>query len=355
MIGPTSGATLRIRGSAGRATRAPRAAFIRRVSMHFRRTVLAASVACAAGVAQAQVKWDMPVPYQDSNFHTKNIRQFAEDVGKATGGKLAITVHSNGALIKHPEIKRAVQTGQVPIGEVLISLLSNEAAVFAFDSNPFLAVGYDNSKKLWAAARPVLEKRLDAQGITLLYSVPWPPSAIHAKKELNSLADLKGVKLRTYSAITSRFAELAGAIPVLVVAPEVPQAFRTGMIDAQINSSSGGVDTQTWDSTNHFYNAQLIQPQNAVLVSKAALGKLDPAQQKAVRDAAAQAETRGWAISQEEDARNIKMLADKGVKIVTPNAKLAGEFQEIGKKMAQEWAAKAGAEGQAVLKAYSGN
>lgn len=313
----------------------------------------AAALGALSGTSWAQ-KWDLPTGYPDSNFHTKNLRQFADDVAKATGGKLQIQIHSNNALIKHPEIKRAVQTGQVPSGEVLISLLANEAAVYAFDSNPFLANSPDKQRKLWAAAKPVLEKRLGSQGIELLYSVAWPPSAIHTKKEVNALADLKGVKLRTYSPITSRFAELTGAIPVMVVAPEVAQAFRTGMIDAQINSSAGGVDTQTWDATTHFYNVQVIMPQNMVIVSKAALGKLDAAMQKAVRDAGNAAETRGWASSAEEHDKNIKMLASKGVKIVQPSAKLSAELQEIGKKMAAEWLAKSGAEGEAIMKAYEG-
>ncbi|CAN0096023.1 unnamed protein product, partial [Phaeothamnion confervicola] len=282
----------------------------------------------------------------------KNVRQFADDIGKATGGKLQIVIHSGNSLIKHPEIKRAVQTGQVPIAETLVSILANEAAVFAFDSNPFLAPSYDKQKRLWAAAKPVLEKRLDAQGITLLYSVAWPPTAIHTKKEINSLADFKGVRLRSFSPITSRLAELLGANAVLIAAPEVPQAFRTGMIDAQINSAAGGVDTQTWDSTTHVYNVQAILPQNMVIVGKAALAKLDPAGQKAVRDAAATAETRGWAASEAELAKSLETLSAKGVKVMNPGPKLAAELQDVGRKMTSEWVAKAGAEGEAILKAY---
>jgi TRAP-type transport system periplasmic protein len=312
----------------------------------------AATLALTVGAGHAQMKWDMPTPYPDTNFHTKNVKLFTDDIAKASGGKLQIAMHTANSLIKHPEIKRAVQTGQVPIAELLISVLSNEAAVFAFESNPFLANSYEKQRRLWAAAKPVIEKRLDGQGIMVLYSVAWPPSAIHTKKELNTLADLKGVKLRSYSAITSRFAELTGATPVLVAAPEVPQAFRTGMIDAQINSSAGGVDTQTWDTTTHFYNLQLIMPQNIVIVNKAAFAKLDAATQKSIRDAAAAAETRGWKMSEEENGSNIKTLAAKGVKIVEPSAKLVAEFQEVGKKMVAEWTAKAGAEAQEILKAY---
>jgi len=317
----------------------------------FRRVALGAAVALAVGAAQAQIKWDMPTPYSDTNFHTKNIRQFVDEVNKSTGGKLQITVHSAGSLIKMPEIKRAVQTGQVPIAEVLMSVLANEAAIFAFESVPFLANATEKQRKLWAAARPAIEKRLDAQGMMLLYSVAWPPSGIHTKKEVNSLADLKGVKIRTYNPPTSRFAELAGAVPVLLQAPEVTQAFSTGIIDAQINSSAGAVDTQTWDFTTHMYDAQVISPQNMVFVNKAAWAKLDPATQKVVLDAAAAAEKRGWEIRETENRQNLATLASKGVKILQPSPKLQAEFAEIGKKMAAEWVARAGAEGEAILKA----
>jgi TRAP-type C4-dicarboxylate transport system substrate-binding protein len=325
--------------------------------MNARRTFLAAAVGAAltltagTGAVHAQVKWDMPTPYPDTNFHTRNIRQFVEDVNKGTGGKLQITVHPANSLIKMAEMKRAVQTGQVPIAEVLMSVLSNEAAVFAFESVPFLAPTTEKQLRLWAAARPAIQKRLDSQGMMLLYSVAWPPSAIHSKKEINSLADMKGVKLRAYNPATMRFGELAGATPVNVLAPEVPQAFATGIIDAQINSPAGAVDTQTWDFTRFTYEAQVISPQNMVFVNKAAWAKLDAATQKVVLDAAAAAEKRGWEIRETENKKNLETLASKGVKIQPPSAKLAGEFQEIGKKMAAEWAAKAGPEGDAILKA----
>ncbi len=304
--------------------------------------------------AHAQTKWDMPTPYPDGNYHTKNVRQFAEDIARASGGKLQIQVHSNGSLIKHPEIKRAVQTGQVPIGEVLISVLSNENAIFAFDSNPFLANSYDKERKLWSIARPHLEKRLDGQGLTLLYSVPWPPQGIYAKKELTSIADLKGVKFRTYSPTTSRLAELMGAIPTTVQVPEIPQAFRTGLVDAMITSGATGVDSQAWDYLSHYHNTQAFLPQNMVIVSKAAMAKLDAATQNAVLGAAKDAEARGWKTSEAENDGYVKTMASKGIKIVTPSARLAAEMDRIGEQMSAEWARKAGPEGEAILKAFRG-
>jgi TRAP-type transport system periplasmic protein len=295
----------------------------------------------------------MPTPYPDSNFHTKNVVQFAGDVAKATGGKLAINVHSNGSLIKMPEIKRAVQTGQVPIGELLISVLANESPLFAFDSNPFLANSYARERKLWSAARPHIEKRLDAQGIKLLYSVAWPPQGIYAKKPINSVADLQGARFRTYSPSTSRFAELMGAIPTTVQVPDIPQAFRTGLVDSMITSGATGVDTQAWDYLTHYYDTQAFLPQNIVIVNKDAWAKLDAGTQKAVLAAAKEAEARGWKTSESENQRYVKTMAEKGIKVMKPSAKLSVEFEAIGKQIASEWAQKAGAEGDAILKAYA--
>ena len=324
--------------------------------MIHRRSFIAAAVAgafmLATGTAQTQTKWDMPTPYPDGNFHTKNVVQFTQEVAQASAGKLTISTHTNGSMIKHPEIKRAVQTGQVPIGEVLISVLSNENAIFAFDSNPFLANSYAKQRKLWSVAKPTIEKRLDAQGIMVLYSVPWPPQGVYAKKELQSVADLKGAKFRTYSPTTSRFAELMGAIPTTIQVPEIPQAFRTGQVDSMITSGATGVDSQAWDYLSHYHDTQAFLPQNVVIVNKAAWGKLDAATQKAVMNAARTAEERGWKTSEAENERYVKTMADKGIKVVKPSAKLAAEFAEIGRKMAAEWAQKAGPDGEAILKAY---
>jgi len=303
----------------------------------------------AFGGAQAQTKWDMPTPYPDGNFHTKNVKQFADDIKAASGGKLEIVVHSNASLIKHPEIKRAVQTGQVNIGELLVSVLSNENPIFAFDSNPFLAPNYPAAKKLWRVARPYIEKRLDAQGIKLLYSVPWPPQGIYTKKPLSSIADLKGTKFRTYSPNTSEFAKQIGAIPTTVQVPEVPQAFLTGLVDAMITSGSTGVDTQAWDYLKFYYDTEAFLPQNIVIVNKAGFTKLEPALQKAVIDAAAKAEERGWATSAAEKQRYMKTMADKSINVQKPNAKLAGELNAIGAAMAQQWVSKTGPDAQAIL------
>ncbi len=305
-----------------------------------------------ATAASAQTKWDMPTPYPEANFHTQNITQFAADVDKATGGSLKIQVHAAGSLIKHPEIKRAVRQGTAPIGEILVSLAANEAPVYGFDSIPFLATGYDGAKKLYAAQKPYLEKQLASEGLMLLYSVPWPPQGIYAKKELKAMGDLKGLKFRTYNTFTGRIAALSGAIPTQVEVPDIPTAFATGRVEAMITSPSTGVGSKAWDFLTHYHDTQAWLPRNMVFVNKAAYDKLSDKEKKALQDAAKAAEERGWKASAAETADKTKVLKDNGIKIIEPSAELKKGFTEIGGKIAAEWEASAGADGKAMLAAY---
>src|ERR1700710_2194471 len=134
---------------------------------------MVAFVAALAAPAMAQTKWNLPAAYPAENPHSVNLTAFAKDVADLTGGKLAITVHPAASLFKAPEIKRAVQTGQAQVGEVLMSLHENEDPIFGIDVVPFLASSFPESQKLWQASKPAVEKKLAAQGLMLLFVVPW--------------------------------------------------------------------------------------------------------------------------------------------------------------------------------------
>ena len=196
------------------------------------RIALPVLAACFATGAIAQTKWDLPAAYPASNFHTENLAQFAGDVEKSSAGKLKIQVHANASLFKANEIKRAVQSGQAPIGEVLLVNFENENPVYGADGLPFLATSYAEARKLAAAQKPVLDRLLAAQGMKLLYTVAWPPQGIYVNKELSSVADMRGLKWRAYSPATAKIAELIGAQPVTIQAAELSQALATGVVES---------------------------------------------------------------------------------------------------------------------------
>ena len=315
-------------------------------------TRIALAFTLASSTALAQTKWDMPTPYSDGEFHTRNVKQFVEDVNKAAGGKLEIVVHSNGSLIKHPDILRAVSTGQVNIAEFLLGQFGNEDPVFNADNVPFLAAGYDAAWKLYEAQKPVLEKSLEKRGLKLLYAVAWPGQGIYTKEPLKSIDDLKGTKFRTYSPMTARLAELLGASPTVVQVPEVPQMFATGAIHAMITSSATGTSTKAWEFVKNYYKTSAFHPKNAVVVNQRGFSRLPKDQQDALVTAAASAEKRGWEMSKVREKEGDETLAKNGMSVREPDAGMKETFQKVGAQIAQEWEKQAGPDGQQILKAY---
>jgi TRAP-type C4-dicarboxylate transport system substrate-binding protein len=315
--------------------------------------VLAAALGALALGAAAQTKWDLPAAYPATNFHTENLVQFAADVDKLSAGKLKIQVHPNASLFKAPEIKRAVQGGQAPIGEILLVNFENENPLFGIDGIPFLASGYKDSQRLYEASKPALQKVLAGQSMMLLYTVPWPPQGIYVKKQISSVADMKGIKWRAYSPATARLAELMGAQPVTIQAAELSQALATGVVESYMSSGSTGYDSKTYEHVKYWYDTQAWLPKNAVIVNKAAFDALDKATQEAVMKAARDAETRGWKISEEKNDWYKKALTEKGMQIVTPSPQLVSDMRKIGATMLDDWLKKAGPDGKTVVDTFN--
>lgn len=302
--------------------------------------------------AVAGEKWDMPLAYPADNFQTLNAGAFAACVKTGTADAIEIVLHPNGTLFKGNDIKRAVQTGQTPIGERLLSAHENENPVFGFDSIPFITNSYESSVKLWQATRPVLDKIMEEQGLVDLYSVPWPPQGFYFTREVNTVADMAKVKVRSYNNSTARISELTGMLPVNIEAAEISEALSTGVIESLITSAVTGKDSKAWEQLNHFYSAEAWQPRNHVIVNKAVWDGLDEKTRTVFRDCAAKAESEGLEKSREANLAAIKELTRNGMKVSAPSAELIAELHKFGQTMADEWVARAGADGAAIMEAY---
>lgn len=302
--------------------------------------------------ASAEVRWDMPTPYGDGTHQTQVARSFAEEINANTNGKLTINVHSGGALIKHPEIHRAVKTRQVPIGEVFIGRLGNIDPIFKLDNIPFLATDFDSAEKLYQASKPELAKALAREKLILLYASPWPAQDLYTNKDVQSLADLKGLKMRSYSPTTSRLADLMGTTPVNIPFSDVAQAFTTNAVDAMITSPSTGVNGQSWDYISHFTTVHAWIPKNMVFVNKRMFDRLDEETQQVIMTAAANAEKKGWELGRKLAIEHTDTLAKNGMKILEPSEQLLSELEQIGATMIDEWLSEAGESGSSVMDAY---
>ena len=312
---------------------------------------VAATMTLAVTSAHAE-KWDMPMAYAASNFHSEMGVVFADKVRDYTGGKIDITIHAGGSLFKGGEIKRAVQTGQAPIGERFMSAHANEAPLLGWDNLPFLATTYEENNKLWAAAKDKVNAQLDSLNLVALYNCPWPGQGFYFKKEVASSADTQGVKFRSYNAATATFAKELGMTPVQIEAAELSQALATGVAESFISSGSTGYDRKVWEHLTHYYKVNAWLPRNYVIINKGVWGGLDGDTRDALQKAADETGAACAAKSAELANWYFEQLEANGMKVEDAGQAFLKELRDIGAKMQADWLASVGADGQAIIDAY---
>lgn len=312
-------------------------------------TALAASSVLADGHAQS---WDMPMAYAATNFHSEHGVVFADKVREYTAGAFDITVHPGGSLFGGGDIKRAIQTGQVPIGERLMSAHANENAIFAWDNLPFVATTYADNEKLWEAAKGPMNDALSEQNLVALYSCPWPGQGFYFNKAVTSSADIQGLKFRSYNAATAQVAEMLGMVPVQIEAAELSQALATGVAEGFISSGSTGYDRKVWEHQSHYYKVNAWMPRNYVMVNKGIWEGLDADTKAAIQRAADEAGAACTAKSEELSNWYFEQLAANGMEVVDAGPDFRAELLEIGATMQAEWLEKTGEAGQSILDAY---
>jgi len=317
--------------------------------------VAVSALALSATTVTAAEKWDMPMAYSATNFHSEMGVVFADKVREYTGGNVDITVHPGGSLFKGGEIKRAVQTGQAPIGERFMSAHANEAPLLGWDNLPFVATTYEDNEKLWAAAKDKVNAQLSDLNLVALYTCPWPGQGFYFNKEVKSSADTQGVKFRSYNTATATFAEGLGMVPVQVEAAELSQALATGVAEAFISSGSTGYDRKVWEHLSHYYKVNAWLPRNYVMVNKGIWEALDAETQASVQKAADETGAACSAKSAELANWYFEQLEANGMTVVDAGPEFLAELQKIGADMQADWLEATGADGQAILDAYNAN
>jgi len=311
--------------------------------------VVGAGMLASSGPAQA-VDWIMASGYPESNFLTKNIRQFIEDVKANTS--VDIQLNSNDSLIKHDAIKTALQRGQIPIGEIRLGVYGNEDPMYILAGLPFIAPDYASAWLLKEVQKEYFDKIFGEAGLKILYYTPWPGQGFYTKFPVTKVEDFKGKKLRIYSTATQKMGEMLGFDATILPFAEVPQAFSTGLIEALFTSPQTGIDIQAWDNTSHFTYAGAMFNKNAVVVNKKYFDALSPEDKMGILAAAERAELRGWEMSAQTTAEQIAVLEKNGMKTSKAPESVVAKMKEIGDEMIKDWRKGASPEANAILDRY---
>lgn len=312
----------------------------------------AAALALSATAGAAQTQWVMASGYPEDSFFTQTIRQFIDEVETASEGELTIDLRPNGELIALDAIRRAVQSGQVQLGEIRFGVYGNESPMYTLDSLPNVASNYDEARLLMDAQRPWFDKEFGDDGIRILSYMPWPGQGFYTNFQVTDGSEFDGVKLRIYSPATQRMGELLGFQATILPFAEIPQAFSTGLIESLFTSAQTGNDIQAWDYASHFTYTGSMHNKNAIIVSERALSQLSPELQEAVIAAGARATETAWQLSQQAGDATLKVLEDNGIVASEASPELQARLVRIGEQMTEEWSADASEDEVAVLRAY---
>ncbi len=290
-----------------------------------------------AGTAQAATTWDLPLAWPDGNFHVKNARVFAAEVKKATGGEVVINIHPGGSLgFKGPEMLTSVRDGLVQIGDMLLNQQVGEAPLMGLEATPYLISGYEDLQQLhkhWLPHVNAVAKKFNQK---FLYIVPWPKQYVYTKVLAKSVADLKGIKIRTYNRSTTGMFNRVGMTAVQLPWGEVVPSLAAGTIDAVTTSASSGVDGKFWEFLKYMYPTSHVWSSNVISVNLDAWGKLTPAHRSAIEAVAKKLQPTFWDVSKAEDDIKVKILTSKGIVYGKVTAGMLKEMQDKTAPMLQE-------------------
>jgi TRAP-type C4-dicarboxylate transport system substrate-binding protein len=309
-------------------------------------------LALVTGPAWSAEKWDMAAAYPAKDYITSSYIAFAKQVTKHSGGTLKIKVHPSGSLVKGAEIFSAVESGRVAIGGLIIGAHAKEDPIFGVDTVPFLATDVDEARELYQVSKNALAYALKQRNMHLLFTAVWPPQGLFINKKVDNLADMKGVKFRSYDDGTTRLAELMGAIPTRTEATEIKQAFSTGVAESMISSSATGVFYKMWEHVEYFYEGNAWYPKSVVVVNLDAWNRLDGITKEVLVEQAAKAEKSVWAAMVPANNSYKKTMTHNGIKVRPPSSKLRKEFKKIGENLSREWAEAAGERGKQIIADY---
>ena len=315
-----------------------------------------ATLALGAVSAQAEtITLDMSNEYQSTSIHGVGDARFATLVAEKTGGSVEVVVHYGGALgYKSADHFDAVGEGALDIADTYGGSLGGIDPLFLISSLPFLVTTVAEAEALYKVSEPEFKKLFEKNNQILLYASPWPPSGLWGRKAMDSVADLDGVKIRTYDKNGTTALNALGAAAIRLSWADVVPSISTGAIDAVLTSAEGGVSGSFWehfDTFTEIYNYAI--PLNFVHMNKASFEALDADQQAAILAAAEETRDQNWvAIPDRVKATYAELAANNVAVVASSSDDYRAALQAAGEATLADWLESTGSRGQALLDAF---
>jgi len=317
----------------------------------------ALALAALAAPAGAQTtEWKFYTYFANNDKPTQLHRAFAEDVTKATGGKLKITVYSSGELpYKASDVLRTVASNQVEIGDVALGIVAGDVPELNAFAMPFACTSVD---KFYDLAIPAVSKSVDtvfSQRFKTASVMHWtmPAQQLWLVKTVEGLDGLKGLKVRTWSREQAELMRLLGGSGVTINPAEVIPSLQRRVVDGAFTAAVPALDWKINEVAAFGYMLNLTLSHQAVTVNEAALSKLPEDVRKVFLDKAKEWAPKYRAEMVAADAVARKTLVERGMKLRDATADETAKLRALSKPIWEDWSTKQGAAGKAMLDAVA--
>ena len=300
---------------------------------------------------QTPIEWRFFTYFPVNDKPAQANREFAEDVLKATDGRLNITVYAAGELpYRAPDVVKAVATNQIEMGDVAIGFAAGDVPELNVLSLPFLCTSYDQFDRALATVKPVADDLFQKKfGITVAMHWTMPPQNFWLNKPVLRLDEVKGMKVRSWNPEQVEMMRLLGGSAVSITSAEVIPALERRVIDGAITSALSANDWRAYDIVKTGYMVNMTMGHQVMMINAGALAKL-PAETRSVLLAKAQE----WApkyrvMSERGDVDARRNLQANRVALVEPAADDAQRARTQMRPMWDSWAGKHGDTGKRLL------
>ena len=307
----------------------------------------------AASPAWATETWRIVTEYPATSMPGEGVAYFADALNRAAAGLTLMPGYDAPDGLKSAAMPGAVAAGQVQAADAFTGALADATPLFQLSALPFLTASAADTVRLLHFARPAYTEALAALGLTLLYATPWPATGLWSRTPVIDAAALQGLRVRTYDAASTAVLRGAGAAPEQISFAAALLRLRDGSLDAVLSSGDGGAGARLWEVLPHFTVLDYASPLSLAFCGTAVLAALPGRTQDAIRTAAAQTETRQFNAIRTRTAENAARLAANGV-TVAPGTALRTALLLHAEPVIAAWAAKAGPDAAAALRAYRG-
>jgi len=263
----------------------------------------------SAGTAAAE-EWNFYMHQSAPNFATsRGAKLFTEEVEKATNGELKVRLHLAGTLqINASNMTQAVGENVVQIGDDLFN--SGNIPVAGIPRLPMLIQSYEDFAKADAVLKPYLERAFKQKGSTVLAAYTYPMQFVWGRKKIESLDDIKGLKLRVAQPEQGEFVRRFGGTSITMSAPEVPSALDRGVVDGIFTAGVGAV---LWKDLLKYGYVMIVNVNNSYFIANTeAFEKLSPQLQATVRKVAEESAQWDQDTMKKEEAESVQTLGAMG-------------------------------------------